>query len=206
MNTLLVFVIIFFVSALGSTPPGLINMVVLERTIVAGKKAGVMTAVGTFLPEFLYTFIAVYAYNAINSNVELGQGLKLAGGLVLITLACFYFFRKPEEPKLERTSSRRDSYRGFRKGMFTASINVLIVPFWALTAAYMASHGYDLKSLSNIFAFALGSALGALTVFLSYVRLGPYIVHRLNDLIRYSNKFLALLFLSIGLYQLFRLY
>ncbi len=131
MNLLLIFLIIFVVSALGSMPPGLINMVVLQRSIQAGEKAGVMAALGTFIPEFAYTFIAVYGYATINSNVEIGKIIQLFGGIVLVSLAIFYFFRRPEEPKINYTSTRKDSYRGFRKGFFTASVNMLIIPFWA---------------------------------------------------------------------------
>lgn len=206
MNTFLLFVIAFMISALGSAPPGLINMMVLERSISRGKKAGVMTAIGTFIPEFVYTFLAAYAYTTINNNVELGQNLKLGGGLVLIVLGSFYFFRRPEEPEVNYASTKKDSYRGFRKGFFTASINMLIIPFWAFVAGYLGSHGYALAGLGDISAFALGSALGALVMFLLYVRLGHFILRRISTVARYSNKFLAVLFLSLGLYQLIRLY
>ena len=205
MNAFLLFAITFTISGIGSAPPGLINMMVLERAISRGKKAGVMTAVGTFIPEFVYTFIAAYAYTAINNNVELGHHLKLAGGVVLIVLGIFYFFRRPEEPKLDSSTSKRDSFRGFRKGFFTASINMLIIPFWAFVAGYLGSQGYALKEITDLLAFALGSALGALVMFLLYVRLGHFIVKRISKVVRYSNKFLAVLFLSLGLYQLLRL-
>lgn len=206
MNTLLLFIITFVISAAGSAPPGLINMMVLERAISRGKKAGVMTAMGTLIPEFVYTFLAAYAYTTINNNVELGQNLKLGGGLVLVVLGSFYFFRRPEEPKLDYTSSKRDTYRGFRKGFFTASINMLIIPFWAFVAGYLGSHGYALTDMTDLLAFALGSALGALVMFLLYVRLGHFILQRISKVARYSNKFLAVLFFSLGVYQLLRLY
>ena len=180
-------------------------MVVLERSMQAGKKAGVMTALGAFIPEFAYTFIAVYAFTTINNNVEIGQNIQLAGGLGLVGLATFYFFRKPEEPKINYTSTRKDSYRGFRKGFFTASINMLIVPFWAFIAGYLNTHGYPIVALSDVIIFALASALGAVLVFLLYVRLGDLILKRLNMVVRYSNTILALLFLSLGLYQLLRI-
>lgn len=206
MNAFLLFIVTFAISALGSAPPGLINMMVLERSISRGKKAGVMTAMGTFIPEFVYTFLAAYAYTAINNNVELGQNLKLAGGLVLVVLGGFYFFRRPEEPKLDYPTSKRDSYRGFRKGFFTASINMLIIPFWAFIAGYLGSQGYAVTELPDLIAFSLGSALGALVMFLLYVRLGHFVLKRISKVARYSNKFLAVLFLSLGLYQLLRLY
>lgn len=206
MNTLLIFLITFVLSALGSTPPGLINMIVLERSISSGKKAGVMTALGTFIPEFVYTFIAAYAYTTINNNVELGHNLQLGGGLVLVSLAVFYLFREPEKPKLNYKPSRRDNYLSFRKGFFTAAVNMLIIPFWAFVASYLGSNGFALTDPSDVFAFALGSALGAVLVFLLYVRLGYLIIQRLHTVIKYTNRFLAVLFFSLGMYQLLRLY
>ncbi|MEL6969927.1 MAG: LysE family transporter [Bacteroidota bacterium] len=206
MNLLLIFLIIFVISALGSTPPGLINMVVLQRSIRVGKKAGIMTALGTFIPEFVYTFIAVYGYTTINSNVEIGKNIQLFGGLVLVGLAIFYFFRRPEEPNINPTSTRKDRFRSFRKGFFTASVNMLIIPFWAFLAGYLDAHGFPVVGLPECIVFALASATGALLIFLLYVRLGDIILNRLSSLVRYSNTFLALLFLSLGLYQLLRIY
>ena len=43
-------------------------------------------------------------------------------------------------------------------------------------------------------------------MFFLYARLGHLIVYRMEKLVQYTNKFLALVFLVLGLYQLIRLY
>lgn len=207
MSILLLFIMIVLISALGSTPPGLINLMVMKRSISAGRKAGVFTALGTVIPEFVYTYIAVYGYLAISESETIEHNLQIAGAIVFLSLSAFYFFQASEEPfsSVNRGASKK-YFASFRRGFLTASINLLVIPFWAFIAVSLHSYGYEFQSQSEMITFALGSALGALVMFLLYARLGHLIVHRMEKMVRYTNQFLALVFLILGMYQLVRLY
>lgn len=207
MSILLLFIITFLISALGSTPPGLINLVVMKRSIAAGRVAGVFTALGTFIPEFVYTYIAVYGYLAISESETIGHNFQIAGAVVFLSLAAFYFFQAPVEsmPDLANRGSKKH-FTNFQRGFLTAAVNLLVVPFWAFIAVSLHTYGYEFQSQSELITFALGSALGALLMFMVYARLGYLIVHRMEKMVRYTNKFLALVFFVLGIYQLVRLY
>jgi threonine/homoserine/homoserine lactone efflux protein len=206
MSIVLLFVLTFIISAIGSAPPGLINLMVMKRAIAAGRKAGVFAAFGTIIPEFVYTYIAVYGYLTIAKDEAIGHNLNLAGAVVFFSLAIFYLFQKAEEPSLDIASSPKDNFVSFQRGFFTATINLLVMPFWAFMALSLHTYGYEFKDQIELLTFSSASALGALGMFLLYARLGHLIVCRMEKLVQYTNKFLALVFLVLGLYQLVRLY
>lgn len=206
MSIVLLFVLVFIISAIGSTPPGLINLMVMKRAIAAGRQAGFFAALGTVIPEFVYTYIAVYGYLSIANNEAIGHHIQLVGVVVFFSLSVFYFIQKADEPVLDAASSPKDKFISFQRGFFTASINLLVIPFWAFITLSLHTYGFELQAQSELITFALASALGALGMFLLYARLGHLIVYRMEKLVQYTNKFLALVFLVLGLYQLVRLY
>ncbi|WP_367390805.1 LysE family translocator [Lewinella sp. LCG006] len=205
MSIVLLFLLTFLISAIGSAPPGLINLMVMKRAIAAGRKAGVFAALGTIIPEFVYTYIAVYGYLTIAKDEAIGHHIQVVGAVVFFSMAAYYLFQKAEKPGLDIASSSKDNFISFQRGFFTASINLLVMPFWAFIALSLHTYGYEFTEQVELIAFASASALGALGMFLLYARLGHLIVYRMEKLVQYTNKFLALVFLVLGLYQLVRL-
>ncbi|MGH1437832.1 MAG: LysE family translocator [Lewinella sp.] len=206
MSIVLLFVLVFIISAIGSAPPGLINLMVMKRAIAAGREAGFFAALGTVVPEFVYTYIAVYGYLAIANDETIGHHIQLVGVVVFFSLSVYYFIQKAEDPVLDAVSSQKDKFISFRRGFFTASINLLVMPFWAFITLFLHTYGYEFQTQSELITFALASALGALMMFFLYARLGHLIVYRMEKLVQYTNKFLSLIFLVLGLYQLVRLF
>ena len=206
MSIVLLFVITLIISAIGSAPPGLINLTVMKRAIAAGPKAGVFAAFGTIIPEFVYTYIAVYGYLTIAKDETIGHHIQMVGIVVFFSLGIYYLFQKADEPAGDIASSPKDNFISFQRGFFTATINLLVMPFWAFMALSLHTYGYEFQEQVELITFASASALGALGIFLLYARLGHLIVYRMEKLVQYTNKFLALVFLVLGLYQLVRLY
>lgn len=201
MSIFLLFVITFAISAVGSMPPGLINLLVMKRSISAGRHAGTLAAFGTFIPEFIYTYIAVYGYVAITENIDIGHQFRVAGAVVFLGLAAYYFFQAPEQSIMATGDKKKKNAINFWRGFLTAAVNMLVMPFWAFVAATLHTYGYEFVEHSEMITFALGSALGALSIFLVYARLGNLVAYRLDWVVRYTNKFLAVLFLVLGVYQ-----
>jgi threonine/homoserine/homoserine lactone efflux protein len=206
MSIFLLFVITFVISALGSMPPGLINLLVMKRSISAGRHAGNFAAFGTFIPEFIYTYIAVYGYVAITENVDIGYQFRVAGAIVFLSLAAYYFFQAPEQSIMTTGDKKKKNAINFWRGFLTAAVNMLVMPFWAFVAATLHTYGYEFVVHSEMITFALGSALGALSIFLVYARLGHLVAYRLDRVVRYTNKFLAVLFLVLGVYQVVKVF
>jgi flagellar biosynthesis component FlhA len=94
----------------------------------------------------------------------------------------------------------------FIKGILLASMNMLIIPFWIFLAIWLKNYDFTFSSASQIWVFSIGSALGALVIFLLYSRLGSFVVTKIQKVSYYTNKTVGLLFLLLAIYQLIQLF
>ena len=94
----------------------------------------------------------------------------------------------------------------FIKGILLAAMNLLIIPFWIFLAIWLKSYGFDFNSTSQILVFSLGSALGALVIFLLYTKLGRFVVNKIQKVSFYTNKTVGVLFLLLAMYQFTQLF
>ncbi len=199
-----IFLIAAGFSAVGALPIGMINLSVAERTIKKGILAGVMVAIGATIIEFTYTFLALYFIDFFLKNEVVGQAIKTIAIFIFIALALFYWFRK-YKPVAEMKSGRYSKSRNFGLGMGIAALNMLILPYWIFLGLWFKSNQIRFATASDILFMSLGSALGALFVFLLYVRLGGFIVGKISKVSYYTNKTLAVLFFSLAVVQVIRI-
>lgn len=205
MDLVLLFIIIFAISATGSLVPGLVNLMVMKRSIIAGKRSGMIAILGSVLPEIVYSYIAVAAYNILDKNMDISLYIQILGAILFLSLSGFYFFKKAEVPDISVANSRKDDWYSFRLGFFTTIINLPMIPAWAFVAGFLQPYGYDFTGFTPKIVFAMASMLGASTLFVVYAQLGQTIVNRMVELIVYVNRFFAVVFLVLGVYQLFQL-
>ena len=118
----------------------------------------------------------------------------------------------PDQRKEKRPtctpSAPADSYDyfDFGRGFIVATMNVLIIPFWLFIALWLSNYDFTFDTQTNIIAFSLGSALGALAVFIGYAELGHYILARIGKIVKYTNKIVGVVFVILGIYQLTQLF
>ncbi len=189
-------------SALGAITPGLINLAVANRTIRKGARPGVMVALGASIIQLVYAFIAVYFIDIIIKNAAITTTINWVGVVVFLSLGLLYLLKKPKP--MVRVESSGDS-RHFGYGLGVAAMNMLIIPTWIVIALWLKGWGYDMHSLTEIFLLSLGSALGALAVFILYVKMADYIFNRMSSVVKYTNRFLGIVFLSLAIFQLARI-
>lgn len=201
MTLLSYFLVAFLLSAVGTIPIGIITLTIMQRTLEAGKKAGMAVAFGATIPEFFYTFIALFGLDFLN-NEAIQQHIKTVAVFIFFALAIYYFFKKTKPITLDKhKGNRRDMGRGFLAGM----MNMLIIPFWILVGIWLQSYDYQLNTHTQLITFSIGAALGALFIFWLYVLLGSYILRRIGSFIQYTNRVIACFFLALGVYQLVQL-
>lgn len=197
------FILGFFFTALGALPPGMINLSVAERSIQRGFKSGIMVALGAAVTEFGYTFISIYFIDTIIKSEVIGSMIKWTMVLVFFVLGIYYLFKKVEAAQTKITPS---GSRDFGYGIFVAAMNMLIIPTWIVIGIWMRSNGFDFVNISDILLISAGSALGGFLVFAGYVRLGQFIVNRMEKVTRYTNRFLGAIFVGLATIQLFRIF
>ncbi len=203
MNLLSLLLLGTVFSVLGALAPGLINLAVAERTIKRGHRPGIMVAFGASITQLTYTFIALFFIDVLTKNATIGQFIQWLAVVVFLLLGLFYLIRKPSMKKKVGAGSNR---KNFGYGIFIAAMNMLIIPTWIFVGIWLRSAGYEISGLLAILAVAMGSGLGAFLVFFGYVQLARYIVDRLDDVSKYTNKALGYVFLGLATVQLIRIY
>ena len=203
MNIALYFIISFLISAIGSLPTGLITLTIMQRTLEAGKKAGYMLSFGATVMEFVYTYIALYGLTFFQESVATNYYMQVFATVVFLGFGFYNFFKESKPPT---TPSNDYDYFDFGRGFLVATMNVLIIPFWLFIALWLANYEMTFDNQTNIMVFSIGSALGALAVFIGYAELGHYILARIGKIVKYTNKIVGVVFVVLGIYQLTQLF
>jgi hypothetical protein len=136
-------------------------------------------------------------------NAGVNSYINLLAMLVFFTLGAYHLFKKTK-PILDSKGEYKTF--DFIKGILLASMNMLIIPFWIFLALWLKTYGFVFSSSAEILVFSIGSALGALLIFLVYTWLGSFIVNKIGKISFYTNKTVGLLFLILGIYQLTQLF
>ena len=188
-------------SAIGAVAPGMINLAVAERSIHKGYSSGLMVALGASAVEFLYTFLSIYFIDQLTENKVVGKFITWMAAVIFLLLGLYYILRKvePIKPVISKSSST-DLFLG----VGVAAMNMLIIPTWLFIGIWMRGQGYDFEHMGHIFAVSLGSALGAGFVFVGYVKLGRYVVSKMEKVTAYTNKFVGTVFLILSVVQCLR--
>lgn len=199
MEVVIYFFSAFILSALGSVPPGLITLSIVQRTITSGKKAGLLVALGASLPEFIYAYVALVSLHFFQDNFRIEQSIQGFAIIVFLALGAYYLLKKSKPPTLQQ--EKKTKQHNLIRGLLAGTLNILIIPFWIFIATWLASYGFEFSSPFITVVFCLGAALGALLVFWLYAILGHFLLSRLGDVVRYSNKVIGLIFFLLGIYQ-----
>jgi len=69
----------------------------------------------------------------------------------------------------------------------------------------LSSNGWMETDLNFLIVFCVGVMLGAFALFVLYAKLGLYILNRADYLMKWVNKFIAVVFFGFGAYQIWKL-
>ena len=197
------FFIAFVISALGSMPIGMITLKIAEKSIHDGYRSGIMVSMGATVIEFLYTYIALVSMDFFIHEVSVNLYINLIAMVVFFGLGFYHLLKKT---KTILVGDGEYNSFDFIKGIMLASMNMLIIPFWLFWAVWLKKYGFDFSSFTQVLFFSIGSALGALAIFILYSRLGKLVVTKVQKVSLYTNKIVGLLFLLLGIYQLTQLF
>ncbi len=192
----------FFLSFIGSTLPGMLNMTAVQISLERGFQAGRQYAIGAATAFFLHASIASVFASYLAAHPSVFTMLRQFAVFVFVALALAFLWQALQ-PKEIRASRKRGA--PYTIGLFLSCLNVLIIPYFFGVTSYLGGLGYVQLSGLNTGAFVLGTMIGAFVLFYAYARFAERIVGRAQFITRNLHYFLAGLFTLLAIIQIIQL-
>ncbi|TNE49417.1 MAG: hypothetical protein EP344_18210 [Bacteroidetes bacterium] len=194
--------ILFFagiaLSLAGSLPPGLISLSVAQTSILRGFWSAIVLALGAAFAEFFQAWVAVAFSNWFLDYPDAARGFQMAAIPIFLGLAVYlwFFARPPRTPDAELPVA---PLRQLSRGMLISVFNLLAIPYWVAYAGWLRVNNYWKEGLSNTLLFAFGVTVGTMAALALYAWLAQELMRRSDMVARLINRFVALIFLGLGI-------
>ena len=170
-NNMLVFLITFIISFIGSIHPGPVNLSVIQTTLQKGFHSALLLAFGGVIPEIIYGYLAVEGVILFEKYPKVFSVMNWTVVPILLGLGIQQILHS-EKPKqfvkplkiVEETALKGASTRGF----FLSLFNPQLLPYWIVVLINYQHYSFlKISEFSDKLFFVLGTSTGAFT--LSYV-------------------------------------
>lgn len=210
-NNMLVFLITFIISFVGSIHPGPVNLSVIQTTLQKGFYSALLLAFGGVIPEIIYGYLAVEGVMLFEKYPEVFKVMTWTVVPILLGLGIQQILNS-EKPKqfvkpskiVEGTALKGASTRGF----FLSLFNPQLLPYWiVILINYQHYNFLKISEFSDKLFFVLGTSTGAFA--LNYVY--AYMAHRQREKIfKYINEnhfeqIIGWTFVVMGILQVIKL-
>jgi len=192
----------FIMAFAGLVPPGMLNMTAVRTSIEKGRKAGITFSAGAASIVFIQASIALIFANYLNKHPEIVENLKMAGIVVFVLLAVFFFLQARKKFKAEG-KEKKGNY--FVTGMLMSSMNMLAIPFYLGLSAFLGAKGQLVLAQPYITIFVVGAVLGAFALFATYSYFAEIIVKKAQFIAKNINYILSALFVVLAITTLVKL-
>lgn len=117
----------FMVGICASAPVGPIAILVIQKSLSKGHKAGFVTGLGASVVDTFYAFIAIFALAFAQKFIDRHQTvILLVGGLVLIALGLSMAFSNPFR-KMKKDGKSRVSTKDFAQAVMMGFSNPMAI-------------------------------------------------------------------------------
>ncbi|WP_228853690.1 LysE family translocator [Aegicerativicinus sediminis] len=169
MKAILILLIGYVVSALGVTPPGLLNMTSAKIGLNAGRKSALLFSAGACLTITFQSSISVMSAKFLHNHPDIVKTLQEIGLLIFVGLT-IYYLGFANNKKVKEYDAEDKTKRGwFFRGAFLSALNLFPLPFHAYMAITLASLNLLTFYPINISAYVAGTVLGSFTMFYLYI-------------------------------------
>ncbi len=199
MNLLWLFVVGFVCSYIGSIPPGVINISVLQYGLHGHRSLGLRFGLAASLVEFVYAAATVRFHIFLTENTSFTEDFELVSGLVLVTLGIFSLLNSNKAPSEKAVA---ESPKAFRKGLLVGITNIMVIPFWLAVTAYLQSRNIVSIKGYDLFIYVAGVSAGTFGLMATVA----YLSHRFQKVVenrKTVNKIPGVVLISMGLYSLY---
>ncbi|MEQ8811268.1 MAG: LysE family transporter [Imperialibacter sp.] len=199
MNLLWLFVVGFVCSYLGSIPPGVINVSVLQYGLHGHRSLGLRFGLAASLVEFVYAAATVRFHIFLTENTSFTEDFELVSGIVLTILGVASLLSSNKAPSEKAVE---ESPRAFRKGLIIGVTNIMVIPFWLAVTAYLQSRSIVIIKGYDLFIYVAGISAGTFALMASVA----YLSNRFQKVVenrKTVNKIPGIVLLTMGLYSFY---
>ena len=196
----------FIAAAIGTIPPGLLNMTAAKIKMKEGKKNALSFVMGAVLIIFFQAYIAVLFARVIDNRPDVVILLREAGFIIfsILTIYFFFFAKDPiakKKTKLKKTSKKSS----FFLGMLLSGLNFFPIPYYVVISVTLASYHLFVFENTIILTFVLGSVLGAFAILYSYIAFFGKIEKKTDYFMRNMNTIIGTITGLVALATLFNI-
>lgn len=162
MSLAINFALAFLFSFVGSIPPGVLNLTVIQLGLDHKIKIAYRFAFASALVEYPYAWGAIAFQKVLTSYTNADTYLQLVAAIVLVLVGLLNVLLS-SETSTNRIAPLGNS--GFRRGVILGIINPMALPFWLAATSYLKS--MELITFNDqveVHAYLAGVTLGAFTL------------------------------------------
>jgi threonine/homoserine/homoserine lactone efflux protein len=192
------FIFALLLSFIGSLPPGLINLTVVQTAIWRGFRAAWILGFGAAATEYLQALGAIWFTNWFLAHPAVEAGFRWVSAPLFLGFGAYYLlWAKPQGAVRAEAPVRA---RGLLlQGIALSLVNLLAIPYWIAYCGWMKVAGYWEAGLWPTLQFAAGVTVGAQLAFGLYAWLGQAMVRSFDAVARWANYLIGIVFLGLGL-------
>ena len=182
---MLIFLLTFFISFVGSIHPGPLNLSVIQMTLKKGLGIGLLVALGGVIPEIIYGYLAVEGVMIFEKYPTVFSIMQWAVVPILLVLG-FVQINASKTNKTEIKNTESNHINSVGKGFFLSLFNPQLLPYWiVILVNYQNYQLLKINTLTDKLFFVLGTSTGAFA--LNYVY--AYIAYKQREKIfKYLNQ------------------
>lgn len=200
---MLIFLLTFFISFVGSIHPGPLNLSVIQVTLKKGLGIGLLVALGGVIPEIIYGYLSVEGVMIFEQYPSVFTIMQWAVVPILLVFGYLQInSSKTNKTEIQNTESNHINSVG--KGFFLSLFNPQLLPYWiVILVNYQNYELLKINTLTDKLFFVLGTSTGAFA--LNYVY--AYIAYKQREKIfKYLNQnrfeqIIGWIFILMGLLQ-----
>ena len=177
---MLIFLITFFISFVGSIHPGPLNLSVIQTTLQKGFSSALLLAFGGIIPEIIYGYLAVEGVMIFEKYPIIFNMMQWVVIPILLGLGIQQIINswKPKQILKPSKLEQKASTQGVTKGFLLSLFNPQLLPYWIVILINYQNYSFlKISESSDKVFFVLGTSMGAFA--LNYVY--AYIAYRQRE-------------------------
>lgn len=197
----------FIVSFIGSLPLGYLNVVGYEIYAISGLKQTTFYLFGVISVEALIIYFSLLFANKLIANKKILKFIALFSIVFMFILAYVFYSNHSKEMTNQSFLSDYMQYSPFVNGLILSCFNIIQIPFWTSWNLYLLNGNYIEISRTRKYFYILGTLFGTFFGMLVLILSLNYLTTEVGFLRLFLFRFIIpLVFLGLGLFQLFKFY